>query len=93
MKVSCDEGVASHVGPELCGDDRKVIFEALTGEGKFKRDEGNSNGTGPIMVPFTGACRWPARIFLVGRAVVADPGPAASPCAGSIPARPMGGCA
>jgi hypothetical protein len=33
MKVSCDEGVASHVGPESCGDDRKVILEALTGEG------------------------------------------------------------
>jgi hypothetical protein len=33
MKVSYDEGVASHVGPESCGDDRKVIAEALTGEG------------------------------------------------------------
>jgi hypothetical protein len=33
MKVSCDEGVASHVGPESCGDDRKVIVEALAGEG------------------------------------------------------------
>jgi hypothetical protein len=32
MKVSCDEGIASHVGPESCGDDRKVILEALTGE-------------------------------------------------------------
>ena len=32
MKVSCDEGVASHVGPESCGDDRKVVTEALTGE-------------------------------------------------------------
>ncbi len=32
MKVSCDEGVASHVDPESCGDDRKVILEALTGE-------------------------------------------------------------
>ena len=32
MKVSYDEGVASHVGPESCGDDRKVIVEALTGE-------------------------------------------------------------
>jgi hypothetical protein len=31
MKVSCDEGVASHVGPESCGDDRKVVVEALTG--------------------------------------------------------------
>ena len=33
MKVSCNEGVASHVGPESCGDDRKVVVEALTGEG------------------------------------------------------------
>ena len=33
MKVSCDEGVASHVGPESCVDDRKVGGEALTGEG------------------------------------------------------------
>jgi hypothetical protein len=32
MEVSCNEGVASHVGPESCGDDRKVIVEALTGE-------------------------------------------------------------
>ena len=32
MKVSCNEGVASHVGPESCGDDRKVVTEALTGE-------------------------------------------------------------
>ena len=32
MKVSCNEGVASHVGPESCGDDRKIIVEALTGE-------------------------------------------------------------
>jgi hypothetical protein len=33
MKVSCNEGIASHVGPESCGDDCKVIIEALTGEG------------------------------------------------------------
>ena len=32
MKVSCDEGVASRVGPESCGDDREVVIEALTGE-------------------------------------------------------------
>jgi|SRR4029078_4080752 hypothetical protein len=32
MEVSCDKGVASHVGPESCGDDRKVVAEALTGE-------------------------------------------------------------
>src|SRR5665811_1621226 len=32
MKVSCNEGVASHVGPKSCGDDRKVVVEALTGE-------------------------------------------------------------
>ena len=32
MRVSCNEGVASHVGPESCGDDRKVVVEALTGE-------------------------------------------------------------
>jgi hypothetical protein len=32
MKVSYDEGPASHVGPESCVDDRKVGGEALTGE-------------------------------------------------------------
>ena len=32
MKVSYDEGVASHVGPESCVNDRKVVGEALTGE-------------------------------------------------------------
>src|SRR4051812_36745751 len=32
MKVSHDEGVASHVGPESCVADRKVVDEALTGE-------------------------------------------------------------
>lgn len=32
MKVSCNEGIASHVGPESCGDDCKVVIEALTGE-------------------------------------------------------------
>jgi hypothetical protein len=33
MRVSYNEGVASHVGPESCGGDRKVVPEALTGEG------------------------------------------------------------
>ena len=32
MKVSCDEGLASHIDPESCGVDRKVTVEALTGE-------------------------------------------------------------
>ena len=32
MKVSCDEGVASHVGPESCGAVREGVVEALTGE-------------------------------------------------------------
>jgi hypothetical protein len=32
MKVSCGEGIASHTGPESCGDDREVVVEALTGE-------------------------------------------------------------
>src|SRR5665213_70305 len=32
MKVSCDEGIASHVGPESCGGGRKAVVEALTGE-------------------------------------------------------------
>ena len=32
MKVSCDEGVASHVGPESCGAVREGVIEALTGE-------------------------------------------------------------
>ncbi len=33
MKVSYDEGLASHVGSESCGGDRKVFAEALTGVG------------------------------------------------------------
>jgi RNA-directed DNA polymerase len=32
MKVSYDEGIASHVGPESCVGGRKVTVEALTGE-------------------------------------------------------------
>lgn len=32
MEVSHGEGVASHTGPESCGDDREVVAEALTGE-------------------------------------------------------------
>jgi hypothetical protein len=32
MKVSCNEGVANHVGPESCGEGRKILVEALTGE-------------------------------------------------------------
>jgi hypothetical protein len=32
MKVSYDEGVANHVGPESCGIARKGTLEALTGE-------------------------------------------------------------
>ena len=32
MKVSCDEGVANHVGPESCGGGREAAAEALTGE-------------------------------------------------------------
>jgi hypothetical protein len=32
MKVSCDEGVASHIGPESCGRSREGKAEALTGE-------------------------------------------------------------
>ena len=31
MRVPYGEGVASHTGPESCGDDRKVVVEALTG--------------------------------------------------------------
>ena len=31
MKVPYGEGLASHTGPESCGDDRKVVVEALTG--------------------------------------------------------------
>src|SRR6266700_2092447 len=33
MKVSCDEGVASHVGSESCVAAREGVGEALTGEG------------------------------------------------------------
>jgi len=31
MKESYDEGVASHIGPESCAEDRKSLSEALTG--------------------------------------------------------------
>ena len=31
MKESYDEGVASHIDPESCAEDRKVLSEALTG--------------------------------------------------------------
>src|SRR5271170_7363602 len=47
MKVSCGEGVASHVGPESCGDHRKVVSEALTGEsaGRVLSLDSCSSGT------------------------------------------------
>ncbi len=32
MKVPYDEGVANHIDPESCGDVRKDMAEALTGE-------------------------------------------------------------
>ena len=32
MKVSYDEGLASHIGPESCGGVREGVVEALTGE-------------------------------------------------------------
>jgi len=32
MKVSCDQGIASQVGPESCGGVREGALEALTGE-------------------------------------------------------------
>ena len=31
MKESYDEGVASHIGPESCAEDRERLSEALTG--------------------------------------------------------------
>jgi hypothetical protein len=31
MKVSYDEGIASHIGSESCGGTRKSVVEALTG--------------------------------------------------------------
>ena len=31
MQESRDEGPASHIGPESCGDGRKIVGEALTG--------------------------------------------------------------
>jgi len=31
MRVPYGEGPASHTGPESCGDDRKVVVEALAG--------------------------------------------------------------
>ena len=47
MKVSCNKGVASHVGPESCGDDREIIVEALTGEdaGRVLSLDSFSSGT------------------------------------------------
>ena len=32
MKVSYDEDLANHIGPESCGHNRKGVREALTGE-------------------------------------------------------------
>ena len=32
MQVRCDEGIASHIGPESCAVHREVHGEALTGE-------------------------------------------------------------
>ena len=32
MKVHCDEGVASHIGPEPCADLREDVGEASVGE-------------------------------------------------------------
>ena len=32
MQVRCDEGIASHIGPESCAVHREVYGEALTGE-------------------------------------------------------------
>ena len=32
MQVPCDEGLASHIGPESCGGVREDDGEALTGE-------------------------------------------------------------
>lgn len=32
MRVSCDKGLANHVGPESCGGGREAVVEALTGE-------------------------------------------------------------
>ena len=37
MKVSCDEGLASHVGPESCVAVRKGVDEALTDFGELSR--------------------------------------------------------
>src|SRR5215213_1926889 len=34
MRVPYGEGVASHTGPESCGDDREVVVEALTAGGE-----------------------------------------------------------
>jgi RNA-directed DNA polymerase len=31
MKESYDQGIASHIGPESCAEDRKGLSEALTG--------------------------------------------------------------
>ena len=33
MQVRCDEGIASHIGPESCAVHREVHREALTGDG------------------------------------------------------------
>ena len=32
MEVLCDEGLASHIGPESCGSAREDLSEASTGE-------------------------------------------------------------
>ncbi len=33
MQVRCDEGIATHIGPESCAVHREVHREALTGDG------------------------------------------------------------
>jgi hypothetical protein len=47
MKVSCNKGVASHVGPESCGSGRETVVEALTGEsaGRVLSLDSFSSGT------------------------------------------------
>jgi len=32
VRVHCDEGVATHIGPELCADVREDVGEASVGE-------------------------------------------------------------
>ena len=67
MKESYRKGLASHPGPESCGDAREGVAEALTGE----RASGVSSlEITQILVPTP----WPGAIGNIGRSATASSG-------------------